>query len=119
MIKVPVLKKEIELNDGKKIWVRQASGMDKLNIEKIQAQTFRKFRHFGANPAEWTDEQHEEFATAISEAGGGIESQIETWVPKCVLTENFDVFTLTSEEVRTILNFVRGDDLEGAVPLDS
>lgn len=119
MIKVPVLKKEIELNDGKKIWVRQASGMDKLAIEKIQAQTFRKFRHFGTNPAEWTPEQHEEFNDALSEAGAGIDSQIQSWVPKCVIEENFDINTLTSEEVRDILNFVRGDDLEGAVPLDS
>lgn len=33
---MPVLKKEIELDNGKKIWVRQASGMDKLAIEKYK-----------------------------------------------------------------------------------
>ena len=47
---MPVLKKEIELSDGKKIWVRQASGMEKLPIENIQAKVFRKTRHFGADP---------------------------------------------------------------------
>tara|TARA_A100001201_G_scaffold2001_3_gene5038 strand:+ start:1629 stop:1988 length:360 start_codon:yes stop_codon:yes gene_type:complete len=117
--KVPVLKKEIELNDGKKIWVRQASGMDKLAIEKTQAQILRQFRHFGANPGEWTEEQHAEFSDALTEAGAGIDGQIESWVPRCIISEDVDVHTLTSQELRTILEFVRGDDLEGAVPLDS
>ena len=44
---MPVLKKEIELADGTKIWVRQASGMEKLPIENKQATVFRKVRHFG------------------------------------------------------------------------
>ena len=116
---MPVLKKEIELNDGRKVWVRQASGMDKLRIENIQAKTFRKFRHFGPDPAKWTEAQHEEFADSLDEAGGGIASQIEAWVPRCILDEDFDIDSLTSEELRTILGFVRGDDPEGAVPLDS
>lgn len=119
MKKVPVLKKEIELNDGKKIWVRQASGMDKLAIEKTQAQILRKFRHFGPNPSEWSDEQHSEFSDALTDAGAGIDGQIQTWVPACVLSDDIDVNTLTSEELRTILEFVRGDDVEGAVPLAS
>ena len=37
---------------------------------------------------------------------------------KCILDKEIDIDTLTSEELRTILNFVRGDDLEGACPLD-
>lgn len=114
---MPVLKKEIELNDGRKVWVRQASGMDKLRIENIQAKTFRKFRHFGPDPSKWTEAQHEEFADALDEAGGGITSQIEAWVPRCIIDEGFDIDSLTSEELRTILGFVRGDDPEGAVPL--
>ena len=119
MKKVPVLKKEIELNDGTKIWVRQASGMDKLAIEKIQAQTLRTFRHFGANPGDWTDEQHAEFSDSLTTAGAGIDGQIQKWVPECVISEDVDINTLTSQELRTILEFVRGDDVEGAVPLAS
>ncbi len=116
---MPVLKKEIELNDGKKIWVRQASGMEKLPIENIQARIFRKTRHFGADPSEWTPEQNEEFADMLDEAGGGMADQIQAWIPNCVIEPaDFDINTLTSEEVRTILSFVRGDTLEGATPLD-
>lgn len=115
---MPVLKKEIELNDGKKVWVRQASGMDKLKIEKVQATTLRKCRHFGADPSAWTDEQQEEFATLLDEAGGGLQDQITTWLPKCILDEHVDVNLLTSEELMLLLQFVRGDDMEGAVPLE-
>lgn len=114
---MPVLKKEIELDNGTKVWVRQASGMDKLQIENIQMKTMRKFRHFGANPNDWTAEQHEEFAEALDAAGGGVTSQIQAWVPKCIIDDGFDVDSLTSEELREILSFVRGDDAEGAVPL--
>jgi hypothetical protein len=114
---MPVLKKEIELTDGTKIWVRQASGMEKLKIENIQARVFRKLKHFGNDPTEWTPEQHEEFAVALDEAGGGMETQIETWLPKCIMSEDFDVNMLNSEEVRMLLQFIRGDTLEGAVPL--
>ena len=115
---MPVLKKEIELADGTKIWVRQASGMEKLPIENIQAKVFRKTKHFGADPSEWTAEQNEEFAEMIDEAGGGMANQIQAWIPNCVIApEDFDINTLTSEEIRDILAFVRGDTLEGAVPL--
>jgi len=115
---MPVLKKEIELNDGKKVWVRQASGMDKLKIEKVQAATLRKCRHFGTDPTQWTDEQQEEFATLLDEAGGGIDAQVDSWIAKCVLDEHIDVGLLTSDELMKILQFVRGDDIEGAVPLE-
>lgn len=116
---MPVLKKEIELNDGTKIWVRQASGMDKLKIETAQARVFRDFRHFGLDPSEWSPKQNEEFAQAIDEAGCGIEQQMQQWIPKCVMDKDFDVESLTSEECRDILYFIRGDDLEGAIPLAS
>jgi len=115
---MPVLKKEIELKDGSKIWVRQASGMEKLKIENIQARVFRKTRHFGNDPSEWTAEQNEEFADLLDEAGGGMIDQVEAWIPVCIIEPaDFDYNTLSSEEVRTILQFVRGDTLEGAVPL--
>jgi hypothetical protein len=116
---MPVLKKEFELNDGRKIWVRQASGMEKLKIEARQARVFRKCRHFGADPVSWTEEQQEEFATLLDEEGAGVADQINLWVPSCIVDEDVDVNTLTSEELRTLLEFVRGDDLEGAVPLVS
>ena len=115
---MPVLKKEIELDNGKKIWVRQASGMDKLAIEKIQAGVLRKCRHFGTNPTDWSEEQQQEFADMLDSEGAGIDSQISNWIPKCVIDKEIDIDILTSEELRTILNFVRGDDLEGACPLD-
>ena len=113
---MPVLKKEMELNDGTKIWVKQASGMAKLNITNIQAKVFREMRHAG-EPSEWTEEQNAEFAEQIEAAGGGMQAQIEQWIPKCVITEDFDIDTLTFEELQEILFFVRGDDSEGAVPL--
>tara|TARA_R110001592_G_scaffold139407_3_gene359340 strand:+ start:2696 stop:3046 length:351 start_codon:yes stop_codon:yes gene_type:complete len=116
---MPVLKKEIELGDGLKVWVRQASGMEKIKIENIQAKIFRKTRHFGKDPAEWTPEQNEEFAEMLDEAGGGMLDQIEAWIPICIIQPaDFDYNILTSDEVRTILSFVRGDTLEGGVPLD-
>lgn len=107
------------MNDGKKIWVRQASGMQKLKIENKQASVFRQLRHFGLDPTEWTDEQQNEFAEALDNAGAGLISQMELWVPDCILEKNFDIDSLTSEELRTIVGFVRGDDLEGAIPLDN
>lgn len=114
---MPVLKKEIELNNGKKIWVRQASGMDKLKIEKLQTKVFRELRHFGTDVGSWTEAQQEEFANKLDEIGGGLDAQIETWIPKCILDETLDVNTLTSEELMTILRFVRGDETDGAIPL--
>lgn len=113
---MPVLKKEIELNDGTRIWVKQASGMAKLKITNLQAQAFRKMRHAG-EPTEWTDEQNEEFATMLDEMGAGMTDQIEAWVPNCILDENIDLDDLTFEELNEILQFVRGDVDEGAVPL--
>jgi len=114
---MPVLKKEIELEDGRKIWVRQASGMQKLKIETIQAKVFRKLRHFGANPGDWTEDQNIEFSDALDEAGGGMEAQINAWVPHCILEEDFDIDSLTTMELMELLSFVRGDDPEGAIPL--
>jgi len=113
---MPVMKKEIELEDGTKIWVRQASGMEKLAVTNAQGKAFRKMRHAG-DVEGWTDEQNIEFTSIIDEAGGGLESQIESWVPPCILEEDFDINTLTSEELMLILSFVRGDEKDGAIPL--
>ena len=73
----------------------------------------------GLDPNEWSPKQNEEFAQAIDEAGCGIEQQMQQWIPKCVMDKDFDVESLTSEECRDILYFIRGDDLEGAIPLAS
>tara|TARA_R110000751_G_scaffold109345_7_gene206442 strand:- start:1790 stop:2131 length:342 start_codon:yes stop_codon:yes gene_type:complete len=113
---MPVLKKEIELNDGSKVWVRQASGMAKLKLTNIQAKAFRKMKHAG-EPSEWTDEQNEEFATYLEDMGAGVTHQIEEWVPNCIISEDIIIDDLTFDELNTILQFVRGDDEEGAVPL--
>ena len=115
---MPVMKKEIELDDGKKIWVRQASGMERLKITNIQGRAFRKMRHAG-DPTEWTDEQNEEFATIVDEMGGGVEAQMEAWIKPCILDENVDINLLTFDELTIILQFVRGDDEEGAVHFQS
>lgn len=80
---MPVMKKEIELNDGTKIEVRQASGLDKIKLEAIQAQVFRKFRKHGLDPQEWSEEVQEQFADALTEAGAGVHDQIQDWVPAC------------------------------------
>ena len=117
MKSMPLMKKEFELNNGKKIMVRQASGLEKLKLETRQAKVFRKLRHFGPNPSEWSDKQQEEFALALDEEGCGLENQMAEWIPNCIIEDNFDVNTLTSEELRELLSFVRGDDLEGAIPL--
>jgi len=114
---MPVLKKEFELDNGAKFWVRQASGMEKMKIENIQARVFRRFRHFGTDPSEWTPEQHEEFAVAMDEANAGVEAQMFAWIPPCIIDEEVDVNMMTSEELRSLLAFVRGDDPDGAVPL--
>jgi len=117
---MPVLINEIELDDGSKIQVKQASGMKKLKIEARQAKVFRQFRHFGL-PTDWSVEQHEEFADALDEAGAGIEAQAHEWLVDCILTEGIDVDTLTSPELMRVLNFVRGDEIvapEGSAPLE-
>ncbi len=112
------MKKEIKLDDGTKIWVRQASGMERLKITNIQGKAFRKMAHAG-EPADWTDEQNEEFATMLDEMGGSIEVQMNTWIPPCIIDSDVDINTLTFEELTTILSFVRGDEAEGAVPFQS
>jgi hypothetical protein len=112
---MPVMKKEIELDDGKKIWVRQASGMERLKITNMQGKAFRKMRHAG-DPTEWTEEQNEDFAVMLDEMGGGIEEQIRDWVPPCIIDEKIDANMLTFDELQRILQFVRGDDEAGAVP---
>ena len=113
---MPVLKKEFELNDGQKIMERQASGLEKMKLEAVQARVIRSCRHFGSDPSEWTDDQHLEFIEKLDEAGCGIAEQAEQWLPNCIL-DNFDPNTLSSEEVRELLMFIRGDDAEGAIPL--
>tara|TARA_R100000353_G_scaffold30181_1_gene24880 strand:- start:327 stop:677 length:351 start_codon:yes stop_codon:yes gene_type:complete len=115
---MPVMKKEIELDDGRKIWVRQASGMERLRITNIQGKAFRKMRHAGT-PDKWTEEQNEEFATIVDEMGGGVEAQIEAWIPPCILDKDVDVNMLTFEELNKILQFVRGDDEDGGVPFQN
>jgi len=115
---VPVLKKEIELSDGSTVWVRQASGLEKIRIESLQAKAVRKCKDFG-DPTNWTEEQNEAFTVIIEEEGGSLESQMNEWIPPCILDEEYDINTLTSEEMRMILLFVRGDDPEGAIPLGS
>ena len=82
---MPVKKKEIELDDGTKIWVRQASGIEKLKISNAQAKVFREFSERG-DPAEWTMEQNIEFSNALDEEGAGISAQIDQWLVPCVLT---------------------------------
>ena len=115
---MPVAEKEIELNDGSKILVRQASGRKKIKIEAIQAKVFRQFRHFGS-PEDWSIEQHEEFADALDEKGAGIEAQVDAWMDDCILTEGVDLDDLTTDEIMRVLNWVRGDTEEGAIPLES
>ena len=114
---MPVLKKEIELDDGRKVWVRQASGLDKLKIEAKQGRVMRKLRHFGTDLANWTDEQMEQFLDMCEEHECGFTAQVEAWLPSCLLDDNIDPNTLTSEEMLRILNVIRGDDNEGAIPL--
>ena len=113
---MPVMKKEIELEDGTKIWVRQASGMEKLAVTNAQGKAFRQMRHAG-EPENWTDEQNEEFSAIIEDLDGGLTTQIGVWIPPCILSEDVDVNTLTTEELMEILSFVRGDDKDGAIPL--
>jgi len=117
---MPVLTKDFELDDGTTINVRQAGGMSKLRIENIQASVFRDHMHYGADPTEWTEEQQATFADALETAGAGMESQIREWVPISIISpKDFDADNLTSAELRMILGFVRGDDPEGAIPLDN
>tara|TARA_R110000824_G_scaffold144873_3_gene313040 strand:+ start:1766 stop:2113 length:348 start_codon:yes stop_codon:yes gene_type:complete len=114
---MPILKKEFEIGN-KKIWVRQASGMERLKFETVLAKTFRKFKHFGLDQGEWTDEQQEEFMLALELNDGDVSAQITNMIPPC-LPEGFDVNMLDKDELMLIFNFVRGlDEPEGAIPLD-
>ena len=123
VLKMPVMKKLIELPEGRRLWVRQASGMEKLKIEAAAAKAFRKVRHYGNNPTEWTEEQQEHFQDLIDELGGGLEEQIRTLIPKCVLkwddNSKCDPDTLLSEEILAILPYIKGEDSEGSLPLDN
>jgi hypothetical protein len=47
----------------------------------------------------------------------GFSDQVEAWLPTCLLDEELDPDTLTSDELVRIINVIRGDDNEGAVPL--
>ena len=120
---MPVMKKLLEMPNGRKLWVRQASGMEKLKIEAAAAKAFRKCRHFGTNPMEWTDDQQDEFSDLIDEMGGGLEEQVATLIPKCVINwedgSKCDVDMLLSEEILSILPFIKGEDNEGTLPLDN
>ena len=114
---MPVLKKEVELNDGRKVWVRQASGLDKMKIEAKQGRVMRKCRHFGSDLSQWTDEQMDEFMDMCDKEGAGFTDQVQAWLPNCLLDETIEPDTLTSDELVRIINVIRGDDNEGAVPL--
>ena len=114
---MPIKKKQFELDGGLKLWFRQASGMERLKIEKVQAKVFRQCRHFGPDPLVWIEEQHLEFQEKLEDQGAGVEDQIQAWVPGACLDEKFDINTLTNIELREILSFVRGDNEDGGVPL--
>tara|TARA_Y100001938_G_C8074596_1_gene425211 strand:- start:124 stop:465 length:342 start_codon:yes stop_codon:yes gene_type:complete len=111
-----ILKKQFEIG-SKKIWVRQASGMERLEFETILAKTFRKFKHFGVEQVEWTEEQQQEFLDALDDAGAGMDRQIRTLVPPCLIDE-VDINLIDSMTLMEIFDFVRGGDAEGSVPLD-
>ncbi len=111
---MPVKKKEFELDDGSKVWVRQASGIEKLKISNAQAKVFRKFADKG-DPTDWDEDTNVAFSEALDEEGAGLQAQIDNWLTPCVLDESFDVNLFTVEELLPILSFVRGDDEEGAV----
>tara|TARA_R100000329_G_scaffold151269_2_gene146718 strand:- start:107 stop:490 length:384 start_codon:yes stop_codon:yes gene_type:complete len=105
---MPVARKDIELDDGSIITVRQVSGKKKLKLEARQAKVFRDYRHFG-EPTDWTTEQHEEFADALDEAGAGLQAQVDEWLEDCIVSEGIEIDDLTSAELLEVLSFVRGD----------
>jgi len=116
---VPVKKKEFKLDDDTTVWVRQASGMEKLAISNIQARVYRKFVTSHGETDKWGDGVGLDFSAAMDEEGAGIQAQIDQWLVNCLLPEEGkDVFNpnyFTIEELMPILGFVRGDDEEGAV----
>ena len=52
---MPVKKKEFELDDGTKITLKQASGLDKLKLSNAQSRVFKSFNM--EKVEEWTPEQ--------------------------------------------------------------
>lgn len=119
---MPVMKKDFEFGDEEsgivKVTVRQASGIDRMKWEAAQGRALRKFRDFGMAVEEWTEDQQTAFVEYLDEEGVGIEMQITEWIPKCIVEPaDFDIGILTSNELRELLLFVRGDTAEGAVPL--
>ena len=113
---MPVLKKQFDIG-SKKVWIRQASGMERMYFESKLAKAFRKFRHFGTDQNEWSEEQQSEFVEYLDDAGAGMSSQMERLIPPCILDENVDINSLDSDELMTIFTFIRGEDQEGSVPL--
>ena len=78
----------------------------------------RYSERIGFDVEEWTDDQQNEFVQYLDENNAGIEFQIQEWIPNCIVAPaDFDISVLTSDELRTLLLFVRGDESEGAVPL--
>jgi len=118
---MPISKRLFDLEDGTKVWVRQASGLEKLKIEGIHATAMRKCRHFGPDMSQWTDEQSEEFWNVIEDLGGGLTAQIAHLIPLCVMDfedgGKCDYNLLKSEEIIPMLPFIRGDNTEDSVPL--
>jgi len=111
---MPVKKKEFELDDGTKIVVKQASGLQKLRISNQQSKVFRNFNI--DNIENWTIEEQQALADAMDEEGCGIEHQLQSWLPKCIVEPvDFDIDLFTLEELMPLLAFIRGDDEEGAV----
>ena len=118
---MPIKSKQFELTDGKKVWVRQASGLEKLPLETAHAKALRKCRHFGMDPTTWSDDQQDEFFDLVEGYGAGLDSQIRTLIPLCVGKyedgTQCDSAELLSEEIVPLLAFIRGEEDEGAVPL--
>ena len=121
---MPINKKLFELENGQKVWVRQASGLEKLKVEGIHATCLRKCRAFGPDIQNWTDEQQDEYWDLVEEMGGGLTAQIEQLIPLCLMSyedgTDVDVNNLKSEEIMPMLAFIRGDATAGegdAVPL--
>ncbi len=116
---MPVKKKEFKLDDDTTVWVRQASGMEKLAISNKQAKVYRKFTKDHGEPDKWSDDVTSEFSDSMDEEGAGIQNQIDEWLTNCILPEegkeSFNPNYFTIEELMPILGFVRGDDEEGAV----
>jgi hypothetical protein len=116
------MKKDFEFGDKEtgivNLTVRQANGMERMKWEAAQARALRHFREFGMDLQEWTEDQQNEFVTYLDDNGVGIEMQLKEWVPQCIIEPaDFDIGVLTSNELRELLLFVRGDTSDGAVPL--